>query len=398
DFSATIEQNLAVNSQNGNTQKFRTTIEPRWDIDLSDTAHLVAVGRVRYDTAAKSGLSDSSDYFDLDLREFYVDLQWHNAYLRLGKQQIVWGQADGLRVLDVVNPFDLREFILPDFEDRRIPLWTVNVEFPLNDVWTTQLLWIPDQSYDELPDTGSLYKMTSPLVIPEVPAGVAVRIEDAEKPHKKMKDSDFGVRFSAFLAGWDVALNYMYHYRDQPVLYRYYDGANITVEPRYERSHLVGGSFSNVFGDTTLRAEFGYSSDRYFLTSNRLDSDGIVRSGEFSYVLGVDYQGWTDWFISSQVFQSILDNEQDGLVRQKVDTSVTLLIRRNFMNEVLTAEALLIQNMNESDGLLQVFLEYELTSNVQVKVGADLFYGSKEGMFGQFKENDRFTLGVEFGF
>ena len=398
DFSATIEQNLAVSSQNANTQKFRTTIEPRWDFDLFDRAHWVVVGRVRYDPVAKSGLTDSSDHFDLELREFYIDVQWHEAFLRLGKQQMVWGQADGLRVLDIVNPFDLREFILPNFEDRRIPLWTVNIEFPLNDVWTTQFLWIPDQSYDELAEAESLYRMTSPLVVPELPAGVSVRIEDIEKPHRVIKDSDLGVRFSAFLAGWDIALNYMYHYQDQPVLYRSYDGVDITIEPRYERTHLVGGSFSNVFGDTTLRAEVGYSSDRYFLTSKPADNDGIVHSGEVSYVLGVDYQGWADWFISTQIFQSMVVNERNALIRKKVDTSVTLLIRRHFMNEVLEAEVLVIHNTSEGDGLTQLNLSYELTSSVQLKVGADLFYGSETGMFGQFRESDRVTLGVEFGF
>ena len=45
------------------------------------------------------------DAADAELREFYLDGQVGRTFLRIGKQQIVWGQADGLRVLDVVNPF-----------------------------------------------------------------------------------------------------------------------------------------------------------------------------------------------------------------------------------------------------------------------------------------------------
>ena len=62
-----------------------------------------------------------SDTADAELREFYIDGHIGPAFVRLGKQQVVWGQADGLRVLDVVNPFSFREFIWPDPQDRRIP-------------------------------------------------------------------------------------------------------------------------------------------------------------------------------------------------------------------------------------------------------------------------------------
>jgi len=42
-------------------------------------------------------------------------------------------------------------------------------------------------------------------------------------------------------------------------------GPTVSIEPTYERSHLFGGTFSKAFGDLTLRAEIGYSTDRYFL-------------------------------------------------------------------------------------------------------------------------------------
>jgi len=40
--------------------------------------------------------------------------------VRLGRQQIVWGEAIGTFVTDVVNPKDFREFVLPDFSELRI--------------------------------------------------------------------------------------------------------------------------------------------------------------------------------------------------------------------------------------------------------------------------------------
>jgi hypothetical protein len=81
-----------------------------------------------------------------------------------------------------------------------------------------------------------------------------------------------------------------------------------------------------------------------------------------------------------------------------VDTNATLLVRRDFMNEALQAEILLIQSLNEGDGVLQASLEYEWRTSIRLKIGADIFYGNSQGLFGQFKKRDRVSMGIEVGF
>ena len=63
------------------------------------------------------------------LREFYVDYHSTDWEIRLGKQMIVWGEIDGFRLLDLVNPFDLRQFILDDYEDSRMPQWGIDAKW-----------------------------------------------------------------------------------------------------------------------------------------------------------------------------------------------------------------------------------------------------------------------------
>ena len=55
-----------------------------------------------------------------EIRDAYLEFGLDNGLLRIGKQQIVWGRLDGIKVLDTVNPQDFREFILDDFDDSRI--------------------------------------------------------------------------------------------------------------------------------------------------------------------------------------------------------------------------------------------------------------------------------------
>ena len=394
EFSTLLEIEWAYGTTRGSSQKLEFIFDPEVNIELHNNDKVTVIGRLRVDAEDKLEPSGTSD---LDLRELYYETELGQTYFTVGKQQIVWGKADGLKVLDLVNPQDFREFILDDFDDSRIPLWTINAEIQVSDS-VLQLIWVPDQTYHNLAETNSLYAFTSPTLVPVVPSGVSVDLRPVEKPARVIKDSDYGIRLSSFIGGWDVSLNYLYHYYDTPVLYRSLTLSPqpmVTVTPRYERSHLLGSAFSNAFGDFVLRGEIGYSTDRYFLPDDV--NDNVIKSDELAYVFGLDWSGLEDTFFSVQLFQSRLIDDQSGLIRDKVDTTMTLLARRNFMNDTLVAELMLLHNMNNDDGLVRPKITYDWNDNIKAWVGADIFYGDEKGLFGQFDSNDRLTMGVQWG-
>ena len=75
--------------------------------------------------------------------------------------------------------------------------------------------------------------------LPSPPPGVPIDVRDAERPSHFFNDSDIGGRISAFLFGWDLTVNYLYHYVDIPVLFANVDATSgvptLVVTPRYER-------------------------------------------------------------------------------------------------------------------------------------------------------------------
>ena len=82
--------------------------------------------------------------FDSQLREAYADVKLRGIplSLRLGRQQIVWGEADNFRMLDRVNALDLtwhffQEFPAPAFgwDQIRRPYWMAKFLYDLGDVW-----------------------------------------------------------------------------------------------------------------------------------------------------------------------------------------------------------------------------------------------------------------------
>ena len=72
------------------------------------------------------------------LREAYVDAEVNDWSIRAGKQQVVWGTADGMKLLDMINPTDYSEMAQNQMEDSRIPVWMVNAEMGDNQVIVSQ--------------------------------------------------------------------------------------------------------------------------------------------------------------------------------------------------------------------------------------------------------------------
>ena len=72
------------------------------------------------------------------LREAYVDAEVNDWSIRAGKQQVVWGTADGMKLLDMINPTDYSEMAQNQMEDSRIPVWMINAESGDNQIIVSQ--------------------------------------------------------------------------------------------------------------------------------------------------------------------------------------------------------------------------------------------------------------------
>lgn len=396
DLSSILEVNMAYAVERGDWQKrevvWRPTLITRFDSGGKLT--LNALARNDFEDEINPGSPDQpfragitrkwfpTDESELALREFFLDHYFGDAFLRLGKQQIVWGQADGLRVLDVINPLSYREFILPDMEYRRIPLWSTMVEVPFRS-GTAQFVWVPDATVTESTLPGATYSL-----IPDPFNGAGRLIVDRPE---SFSDGDYGFRFSSFRDGWDLTANYLYHTVDDPLIQ--VNPSLLTLEANYNRSHLFGFTASKPFGDFTLRSEVGFE------THKRINSPGsnrVFESEEISYVIGLDYSGLPDTLLSAQLFQSHrpeVGGELDRTIEQ-----MTVLVRRDFLNNTVNFEALAIYDNQDRDSLVQLSSEYTLATNVVLHGGVDYFFGNEQGQFGRFRDESRLELGVTLSY
>ncbi|GAA3636043.1 hypothetical protein GCM10022397_22000 [Flavivirga jejuensis] len=406
-----VDARTSIEFKSANVQKAEFFIRPELDMPLSKNFRLKMIGRVyteifdnlepgKPEQDAVSEFSKRAligDRLEAELREFYFDWKIGKHYLTFGKQQIVWGKSDGLKILDIVNPTNFRAFLLDDFDNSRIPLWAIKADLKLSKI-NAQLIWIPDMTYHDFPPQTGIFFPTA--LFSDVPQGVSVINNPLAKPDKKLiKNADYGIRVSAFLNGWDVTVNYLYQYDNFPVTKTMTNDVNddITISPMFKRYHLFGGTFSNAFGNYTLRGEIGYSKDKYFSSNNSNVSEGIFKSDQIMGVVGIDYSGISNSTLSFQIFEDYIYNNQNTIGRETSETNASFLIDRRFANETLTASVICVQNLNEGDGFVRPKVTYLVSNNLTASLGADLFYGNESRPFGQFKSLNRVSLGLQLG-
>lgn len=406
-----IKSEVAYSHLNHHWQKQMSELE----LELNDrlaAGDLTFIARARLDgqqqlnppntpnTHVGRALRHDARHGSAELRELYWEVESGQSYWRLGKQQVVWGEADGLKLLDVINPQSYLEFVLDDFDESRIPVWMVNMEHTLPDDSIVQVLWIPDSTTHELAPEYSPFRFTSPLLVPQSNTSNTVVIDDPGAPAPGVSNSDFAVRLSRFWKGWDVTLNYLNHLVDEPILEARREMDQLVVGVDYRRSQLFGGSASTALGDWIVRMELAYETNRYHRSKDTLLNalPGVVKANQWGSVLGLDYQGWSDQLVSVQWFQSRVLGHADRIVKDQREDVMTLIWEHRLLNDTLTLRASNLYSLNRHDGLARAKVSYNLMSNLDVSLGVDRFYGQHEGLFGQFDQADRVVFGIELGF
>jgi len=126
----------------GDVMKFENSARIFVNGDLGESSSWHAELRPVWDAAAETPDYEwHRNYTQNDyLRELYVDTGVAGWDLRIGKQQVVWGTADGIKLLDIINPTDFRELNQNAMEDSRIPVWMINAERNIGDRSNVQLI------------------------------------------------------------------------------------------------------------------------------------------------------------------------------------------------------------------------------------------------------------------
>ena len=143
---------------------------------------------------------------------------------RLGKQQLGWGESDGLRLMDQINALDLRrDFIMRDSDEgyweTRIPLWMARLDLApaygfgsalgFNNL-DLELSWIPDVHQENRFGIGPRDGGPWAFPLPDIPLPLKQLNLAEDYPNQSTDNGTFATRLKGMFLGTFFTINGYY--------------------------------------------------------------------------------------------------------------------------------------------------------------------------------------------
>lgn len=357
------------------------------------TGEVTAQAKFASDTQARievRGSSPGSDGRSIDgidgrVLEAYVAHHFAHADLRIGKQIVAWGRADGVNPTDNLSP---RDFVtwLPFEDDQRFGVWAARFDVHLKRSLDVGLFFSPLFEPSVIPKP----ILRSPVTEPTLARNLA--------------NSQFAVKLNQSTHSLDWSVSY---YRG-PHLLGTARLLGVTalgpeLEFHHDRVQAVGADLARSVGRFGLRAEGAW-------TWPSVTDDGApaFRRPDLYAVAGLDRTFREHLYVNGQVFgrhvQGFVDPcaiadpalryaaVQNAItVGQQDRTSVgyTVRVTHKWLVDTLEAELVLVDEITRNDRFVRPVLSYAVTDHFKVMLGGVIYQGPDDTTFGRKKLNNR---------
>jgi hypothetical protein len=300
----------------GRLSMSRTTVRINADWQITDALSLVTKLRAsrEYKTSFLEHLEDmganSYDggdimelYDDEEIRELYIDWQLSDRLLlRLGKQQVVWGETDFFAANDLAHGFDntWRTFLEPANEELRKAniIAKLNIDFP--EVMGGLEMFVRP-GWDRKEDIGTELDIYGARWSSQPTAGVDFRNIDPynyENDEGDYRDVTGGVRWSAMWGNANYTVSYLKSFNPAPILnaadnlamFGMPDTPSGATTQGTDQTVGVAGEIIYPIVDI-----FGFTASNY---SGAVDA---VFSFEGAYILDAPYQIYTGTMLTQYI-------------------------------------------------------------------------------------------------
>ena len=460
---------IGIGGEHFDTQKrlqsavFQGLIEGAYE--PADTVRMFASGRLNADWAypmlggntlwKEKGFNESRDRLyvfddgrDL-LNEAHVTWRPDRFYLRLGKQIVRWGETDGFRLMDQINPVDQRRGLADvEFETTILPLWLARGEYALRDLpaWCQSLsfqgIFNPNVQFrhnESIQPGNTAWGIWAPGR--DVPLGQLYPLDYAHlgSADARLKEPggsegfEYAFRVRSIVRDTTLTLNYYYGRDKDPVVTRAgpsrteispYDGRLIVhpfVQGFYPLFRFLGGTMARdidalqwtALGGVApvLRLEAFYAFSKTFAS----DRDNVfVQHDEVRWAAGIDWKVKINFLnpgafftISPQFYQRRIIGYPGGdsltgpggePLREN-NYQASLLISTAYMGGKLQPSLFWLRNVTEQADFVKLQLAYDWSEHYRYMAGMLFFDGQKTGRsYEQFSNKDQvyFTASYRF--
>jgi hypothetical protein len=328
------------------------------------------------------------------LLEGYATIHFHKVDLRIGKQIVAWGRADGLNPTDNLTP---RDFValLPFEDDQRFGTNALRLDAFLSQEHTLTFFFTPffEPSRVPLPAAGRRF-------VDDRPASTFSNAEVAMRLNKIGESLDWSV---SYFRGFSLL-------PEQVLLGA--DANGMAVRLHYDRISVFGADIARNYGRFGFRAELAYTD-----TADDAGADPGVRNPELYWIVGVDRTLFDRLNVNLQYFQRRVRSHQDprsiadsAARRIAIENSIldgqtgrtadgiTFRVSDKWFNDTLEAEVFAVANCTGNDGFIRPLLTRAFSDHWKATIGAEIYRGPADSRYGSLEANRGMFVELRYGF
>jgi len=311
---------------------------------------------------------------EVELYDAYVEGSLaNNLDMRLGRQVVVWGRSDTIRITDILNPLDNRRPGMVDIEDLRLPVAMAKFDYFMGD-WRVTPMAILEQRFSKNPPAGSAFN------------GRPQSLPTNEKYHDVTPALSVGAEFS----GWDVNF-YAAKVHDDA---GYFSAGKM----KHDKVTMVGTALNVLKGSWLLKSELAHFDGlKYSTTGNK-------RFKRTDALVGVEYNGIANTLISYDASVRKIHDYDDNIKNTFFQTEENTYqhafrISSDLMNATVKANYLisLFGSKMDKGGFQRAWLKYDITDGIFANVGVVDYIGGSN-RFDAISNNDMAFVDVTYSF
>lgn len=332
------------------------------------------------------------EHTKFDLREAYLDHRAEHWGVRLGRQLVIWGAADGLRITDLVSPMDMSEFLAQDYDDIRMPVNALRF-FTFNDGMKLEMVLVPNfQGYILPTDKNNPW-----CIFPRDVQFPFVWHDRESYPAFKISNIEYGGRLCFALPGIDFSIAGLHTWNKMPVLTYQPSAGEVVVSPHFYRMGFVGGDVSKPLGQFVLRAETAVNFSKHFSYLPQTISVPQKGFNTVNSLIGVDWYGPHEWLLMVQFSNEHIFKYENQIAQPRNTSLLTLNISKKLLESTLQLSDFTYYDLNHQGWFSRFAADYSLNDHIHLILGFDWFEGDK-GMFSLYKRNSGVWVKAKYGF
>jgi len=322
---------------------------------------------------------------EAELNEVYLQGSLSESLdLKVGRQIVVWGKSDNIRVTDLLSPLDRREPGTVDIRYLRLPVTMTRLDYYLGS-WDLSGILIHEMRFSKRPAFGSDYFPSASRLPPE------------RRPATTLENTQFAASLSGVFGAWDTAF-YLADVWDDKA-HTELNAVSLREERRHKRIRMAGAAASLAKGNWLLKAEVAVL---HHLQYSATPSHHKTR---YDVLAGVEYRGFPDTTISLEAVNRHLAGFEERMAdppdsAEEDEFQSALRLTRDFRHETVHLRYLLsLFDLDGSGGGFQrLWVEYDLNDSVKLTAGLVDYQAGDAPPFNSIGDNDRVFAELRYSF